>query len=215
MSAIVVFGAGGRAGRAVVREARDRGHRVTAVVRDPAAYADREGRPSLEADDVVAGDVTDADAIARVAAGHQAAVNAAADLAAPPMEFFPAAARALLGGLERAGVRRLIAVGLATGLRTAAGTLLMDTPGYPQEYREFYLGHEAGDAVLREAVTPVDWLVISPSGDFDHDGVRTGGYRVAPGDAGSRISYPDLAVAVLDEAERPRHHRVHLGVERA
>lgn len=67
----------------------------------------------------------------------------------------------------------------------------MDTPGYPQEYREFYLGHEAGDAVLREAVTPVDWLVISPSGDFDHDGVRTGGYRVAPGDAGVRAAQED------------------------
>ncbi|WP_432929018.1 NAD(P)-dependent oxidoreductase [Microbispora sp. CA-135349] len=209
MSAIVVFGAGGRAGRAVVREARERGHTVTAVVRDPAAY----GGP--EADDVVAGDVTHADAIARIAVGHDVAVNAAADLAAPPMEFFPAAARALLGGLERAGVRRLIAVGLATGLRTASGTLLRDTPGYPQDYLEFYLGHEAGTAVLREAATPVDWLVISPSGDFDHEGGRTGRYRPAPGDAGSRISYPDLAVAVLDEAERPRHRRVHLGVEQA
>ncbi|MEU6414835.1 NAD(P)H-binding protein [Microbispora sp. NPDC046933] len=215
MSAIVVFGAGGRAGRAVVREARERGHRVTAVVRDPAAHVFPEESRGLEPDEVVAGDVTDADAIARIAAGHDVAVNAAADLAVPPMEFFPAAARALLGGLERAGVLRLIAVGLATGLRTASGTLLIDTPGYPQEYREFCLGHAAGDAVLREAATPLDWLVISPSGDFDHDGARTGRYRVAPADAGSRISYADLAVAVLDEVERPRHHRVHLGVEQA
>ena len=119
MSAIVVFGAGGRAGRAVVREARERGHRVTAVVRDPAAHVFQKEKRGLEAYDVVAGDVTDADAVARIAAGYDVAVTAAADLAAPPLEFFPAAARALLDGLERAGVGRLIAVGLATGLRTA------------------------------------------------------------------------------------------------
>lgn len=209
MGAIVVFGAGGRAGRAVVREARERWHTVTAVVRDPAAHG------GLEADAVVAGDVTDADGIARIAAGHEVAVTAAADLAAPPMEFFPAAARALLDGLARAGVGRLIAVGLATGLPTASGGLLLDTPGYPQEYREFCLGHQAGTDVLRETPTRVDWLVISPAGDFDHDGGRTGRYRTAPGDAASRVSYADLAVAVLDEAEEPRHHRVHIGVEEA
>ena len=40
MGEIVVFGAGGRAGRAAVAEARGRGHHVTAVVRDPAKYGD-------------------------------------------------------------------------------------------------------------------------------------------------------------------------------
>ncbi|MEV1206649.1 NmrA family NAD(P)-binding protein, partial [Microbispora rosea] len=35
---IVIFGAGGRAGRQAVAEARRRGHRVTAVVRDPAGH---------------------------------------------------------------------------------------------------------------------------------------------------------------------------------
>ena len=40
MGKIVIFGAGGRAGRAAVAEAGRRGHRVTAVVRDPGKYAD-------------------------------------------------------------------------------------------------------------------------------------------------------------------------------
>ncbi|HEX2312530.1 MAG TPA: NAD(P)H-binding protein, partial [Thermomonospora sp.] len=40
MGKIIVFGAGGRAGRAAVAEAVRRGHEVTAVVRDPARHPD-------------------------------------------------------------------------------------------------------------------------------------------------------------------------------
>ncbi|EEP71483.1 NADH-flavin reductase [Micromonospora sp. ATCC 39149] len=135
------------------------------------------------------------------------------DLAVPPGEFFPAAARALVAGLGRAGVGRLVVVGLSSVLPTAAGGLLMDTPGYPQEYRFFYLGHAAGNEALREAEGAPDWLVLSPAGDFDHTGPSAGGYRFVTGDADSRITYPDLAVALLDEIDAPRHHRAHLGVE--
>ncbi|MGV9770691.1 NAD(P)-dependent oxidoreductase [Streptosporangium sp. NPDC003464] len=209
MSEIIVFGAGGRAGRTAVAEALRRGHRVTAVVRDPAGHGD------LAADGVrvVAGDVTDADGVARLAEGHGAAINAAADLGSQPDVFFPAASRALLDGLARAGVDRLVAVGLASGLKSESGALLMDTPGYPQEYRGFYLGHAAGTEVLRTATTTLDWVVLSPAGDFDHGGARTGRYRQAAGDAASRISYADFAIALLDEIDTPRHHRTHLGVE--
>jgi putative NADH-flavin reductase len=208
MNRIVVFGAGGRAGRRAVQEARRRGHQVTAVVRDPAKHAD------LAADGVLllAGDVTDPDQVAQLAAGHDAAVNAAADLSAQPDVFFPSAARALLTGLAQAGVHRLLVVGLASVLPAESGELLMDTPNYPQEYRFFYLGHAAGMDVLRAATAP-DWLILSPAGDFDHTGDRTGRYRLAPAEANSRISYADFAIALLDEIDRPAHHRTHLGVE--
>ncbi|MFD6812102.1 NAD(P)H-binding protein, partial [Streptomyces anthocyanicus] len=69
---IIVFGAGGRVGRAAVAEAVARGHRVTAVVRDPARH------PGLEAPGVtvVRGDVTDPESVAALAAGHDAALHA-------------------------------------------------------------------------------------------------------------------------------------------
>ncbi|MEU4561548.1 NAD(P)H-binding protein [Actinoplanes sp. NPDC023936] len=196
MSEIAIFGAGGRAGRALTDEALRRGHRVTPVVRDPRGYAGPVP--------AVAGDVTDPGA---VAAGHDAVISAVFDPSAEPRKFYTAAAEALLG----IGARRLVVVGLASVLATADGTLLMDTPGYPQEYREFYLGHAAGAEVLRGS--GADWLIVSPAGDFDHAGGRSGRYRIAPADAGSRISYPDFAVAVLDEIERPAHRRVQIGVE--
>lgn len=209
MSKIAVFGAGGRAGRAAVGEALQRGHQVTAAVRDPGMYG------GLAADGVhlVAGDVTDVNSVARVAEGHDAAISAVYDAGAQPDAFFTGAARALLDGLTSAGVGRLIVVGLASVLKTESGTALMDTPGYPQEYRSFYLGHAAGADVLRAAATELDWLVVSPAGDFDHHGPRTGRYRTATAEAASRVSYADFAVALLDEIDTPKHHRAHLGVE--
>ena len=209
MSRIVVFGAGGRAGRAAVAEARQRGHQITAVVRAPAEHG------SLAGDGVrlVAGDVTEPESVAEVADGHDAAISAVYDAGADPEAFFTGASRALLDGLPRAGVERLLAVGLASVLKDASGVALMDTPGYPQDYRSFYLAHAAGADVLRTEADRLGWLIVSPSGDFDHDGVRTGRYRTAAADAASRISYLDFAVALLDEIDTPKHHRTHVGVE--
>jgi putative NADH-flavin reductase len=212
----VVFGAGGRAGRAVLAEAAGRGWTATAVVRDPARHPDLgDDGVSGGRVRVVTGDVTDADTVATLAAGHDAAVHAAASLTVPAAAFFPAAATALLSGLAAARVPRLVAVGLASQLPDVTGTPLIDAPGYPSEYRDFMVGHGAGLHVLRTADTVVDWLVIAPAGDFDHGGQRTGRYRFVPGDAAARISYADHAIAVADEIERPRHHRLQVGVEGA
>lgn len=190
----IVFGARGRVGRAVVAEARARGYEVT-----EAGRAD--------------GDVTSAVDVARLAAGHDVAVVAAYDLGAVPGEFFPAAARALAAGLPGTGVRRLVCVGLASVLPTESGALLMDTPGYPQEWRQFYEGHAAGTEALRAAVPAgLDWAVLSPAGDFAPAAGPRGGYAFAAADAEARITHADFARAVLDEALSPTVRAAHAGV---
>lgn len=209
MLRIVVFGAGGRAGRAAVEEARRRGHQVTAVVRDSAKYGQLDG----DGVRLAVGDIVDAAGVGRIAEGHDAVINAAADLGAQPDVFFTGAARALLEGLPKAGVNRLVSIGISSSLVTESGALLLDTPEHPQEYRAFCLGHTAGTDVLRTEGDTLDWVVVSPSGDFDHGGSRTGRYAEAPARMTSRISYADFAIALLDEIDSPRHHRVHFGVE--
>ncbi|GIH62873.1 NAD(P)-dependent oxidoreductase [Microbispora siamensis] len=205
---IVIFGAGGRAGRQAVAEARRRGHQVTAVVRDPAGHGD------LGDVRVVAGDVTDPVSVERAAAGHDAAISAAADLSVSPHDFFTASARALSTGLEKAGVPRLVVVGLASVLPGASGAPLMDEPGYPNEYRAFSLGHAAGLEELRTC--DLDWAYVAPAGDFDHDGRPAGRYLLADhGDMASRITYADFAIALLDEVEAPRHHRAAVSIREA
>ncbi|MBO2452137.1 NAD(P)H-binding protein [Actinomadura barringtoniae] len=196
MAKIVIFGAGGRAGRRAVAEAARRGHRVTAVVRDPSAHPDLAG--------AVAGDITDAAAVGAIVAGHDAVIHAAVDLTNG--EFFTAASRALVEGLGKAGVRRVVAVGLASVMPGPSGGLMMDEPGYPNEYRSFYLAHAAGLDVLKES--GLDWTYVAPAGDFDHEGERGGAYAVAAhGDAADRITYPDFAIALIDEVENGAHTR--------
>ncbi|MET7463784.1 NAD(P)H-binding protein [Nonomuraea sp. NPDC005501] len=209
MSEIVVFGAGGRAGRATVAEAAGRGHRVTAVVRDPARHPDLGG----DGVTVVAGDVTRAEDVARLAAGHDAAVNAAIRLDVPSVEFLPAATVALIDGLTRAGVKRVVLVGIGSTLESAPGELVLDAPGFPAEYRAFALGHLAAVEALRDADPALDWVVLAPPPTMlDPDAPRTGQYRIGGSavlpDAGERLfAYADLAVALVDEVENPRYHR--------
>ena len=217
MSRIIVFGAGGRAGRRIVAEAASRGHRVTAVVRDPARHQDL----SAVGVSLVAGDVTVLDDIADLAVGHDAAVNAAARLDVPSEQFFPEAARALVGGLARAGVGRLLVIGVGTTLETAPGVAVHDAPDFPAEYRAFSVGHAAQLDVLRAGDTTVDWVVLVPPPTMlDHEAERTGRYRIGgtqvlpAGDDTTLFSYADLAVALVDEFETPKHHRESLAVAR-
>ncbi|BBJ37402.1 hypothetical protein SSPO_001200 [Streptomyces antimycoticus] len=208
MGRIVVFGAGGRAGRAVTAEARGRGMKVTAVVRDPERYRD------LGADGVavVRGDVTDPGLVRAAAGGHVAAVHAVSPFSGPEQgfdsldpDFFVKAADALLGGLAGAGVRRLVAVGLFANLLGADSRPVMDDPvAFPAEIRPFALAHTAGLTRLREE-----------DGGLEQSAPRTGRYRLGGErvpDGRAVLSYTDLAVAVLDEIEAPTRHRTRVSV---
>ncbi|WP_155371408.1 NAD(P)-dependent oxidoreductase [Catellatospora vulcania] len=219
MSRIVVFGAGGRAGRAVTAEARARGHQVTAVVRDPGRH------PGLSAEgvSVVAGDVTAAAPMADLVRGHDAVVHAVSPFSGPEQgfasldpDFFGKAADALTSGLTAAGVARLVVVGLFANLRDADGRLIMDDPAaFPAEIRPFAVAHTVGLERLRAYAGGVDWLMVTPPAALHGDGPRTGRYQVggeiAP-PATARLSYADLAVAIIDEIESARHHRRRVSV---
>lgn len=192
MTKIIIFGAGGRAGRAISREASSRGHDVTDVARDPSRHRDMT---TLE------GDITDPEQVAALAAGHDVAVHAAASVSDP--NFFTKAASALLRGLRQAGVQRLVTVGLASNLPGADGIFLRDAPGYPNDYRDFYLAHEAGTDLIRGA-RDLQWTILAPAGDFDHDWTVKRRHRVTAAEPTLRISYPDFATAAVDEIENPQ-----------
>ncbi|MEY9908634.1 putative NADH-flavin reductase [Catenulispora sp. MAP12-49] len=202
MANIIVFGAGGRAGRPTVAEAARRGHTVTAVVRDPAKYPDLGAVAGVS---VVAGDVTDPASIAGLAKGHDVAVNTAA---AMDEGHFVAAARALIEGLDAAGVRRLVAVGIGGALEVAPGVPAHDGDGLPEEARAFSRGHAAQLPLLR--ASHLDWVVLAPPLVFLDEGPGTGAYRLGgtraiPG--ADAFAYADLALALVDEATAPTRSR--------
>lgn len=220
MSKIIVFGGGGRAGRAVTTAALARGHQVTAVVRDPARHAD----VAATGVDLVAGDITDAARIAEVSPGHDAAVHAVSPISVGQSldgldpQFYVRAVDALLSGLSTAGVGRLLVVGYAGNLETADGRLVNDTPGIFEQFRSFGVAHTAGLAALRASETGIDWLMLTPPIGLDPDGPATSRYRIggdeAPpaGSAAEHVSYADFAAALVHQIEAPTHHRTRISV---
>ncbi|MDT0308591.1 NAD(P)H-binding protein [Streptomyces sp. DSM 44917] len=211
MASIAVFGANGAIGHRIVSEALDRGHEVTAVVRDPAQVS--RTHPSLT---VTAGDVLDPASVSAVGRGRDAVVSAVGGgNGAGHQALIRPSAESLVAGLHAlgSGAPRLIMVGGAGSLRTPGGGRLMDTPGLPEDVLLIMRAH--GDALeylrgIAGAGGEVRWTNVSPAADI-RPGRRTGGYRTALEDlvtdahGASRISAEDYAVAIVDEIERPAH----------
>ena len=212
---IVLFGATGNVGRRVVAEALRRGHSVRGVVRDPSAVASPDPRVPL-----AKGDATSAESVAAVSRGADAVVSAVSprpNARGLPVPSLAVNAQALIDGLPRAGVKRVLFVGGTGSLEVAPGQALMDQPGFPAAYRGE--AEEGRDAlrVWREHGAGLDWTYVSPAAEIG-PGERTGHYRTT-GDAfltdehgHSRISFEDYAVALLDELESPRHVGRRFGV---
>jgi putative NADH-flavin reductase len=204
---IAIFGASGWIGGAVAREALDRGHIVTAIVRDPARLQLRHERLAT-----MIGDVTDPTRVAAVVAGHDAVAAAIGGRREAHHEVVPAAVRLLLVGLPRAGVKRLVWVGGGGSLLVAPGVRLIDTPQFPAEWKAEASAQVQALELFRASTSGVEWSFLSPPVVIE-PGQRTGRYRtgldqlVADEKVVSRISVEDYAVALLDELERPAHIR--------
>lgn len=206
---IAIFGAGGTIGRRVAREALSREHEATAVARDPARLDLSHERLRS-----VKGDALDPAGVAAAVSGHDAVISAVGPRGGAPRVVVDAA-RSLVEGTRRAGVRRLLVVGGAGSLEVAPGRQLVDTPGFPAAWKPVALAHREALGVYRTA--DLDWTYLSPAALIE-PGPRTGRYRsgtaqlVVGAKGESRISAEDLAAALLDELERPRFVRKRLTV---
>jgi putative NADH-flavin reductase len=142
-SRVAVLGAGGRAGRAIVREAARRGLPAVAVVRDPRRHADL----ATEDIEVVEGDALDAGSLAAIIDPSISAImSAVTPFTVPPRDFstldpqFYFRAAAAIRAV--AADRRIIVVGLFATLQTVSGGLVMDdADAFPPALRPFVVSH--------------------------------------------------------------------------
>jgi uncharacterized protein len=194
---IAVAGASGRAGSCITAELARRGHSVTGIARNPDKIA------KLANVTAVAGDANDRAALAKLWAGHDAAVSS--------IHFTVSDVETLIGAAKDSTVPRYLVVGGAGSLEVAPGVRLVTTPNFPAQYKA---EAEKGAAFLDrlKLENELNWTFLSPSALFEA-GNRTGKFRLGADqllvDATGKswISFEDFAVAMADEIERPAHIR--------
>lgn len=198
---ILLIGATGMIGSAILAEAVARGHDVTAAVRHPEKVSQRDRVTAVGLD---VGDVANLSALA---AGTDVVIAAASPRSTDNAQAEALAyAEALIAGL---GKTRLVMVGGAGTLNFADGTPVCDRA--PEAYAAEAKGMRA--AYERIAASDLDYTVFAPAGMIA-PGERTGSFRTSAGrtlltdaDGDSRISTEDYAVALMDEVETPQHRR--------
>jgi hypothetical protein len=207
---VTVLGASGMVGGPVVDELLRRGHRVVAVARNPDRIAARDGLT------VSAGDAFDPASVRSAIDGADVLVTAVAmrdDQRTDPDRTPVALVRTAAEVADAAGIR-LFAVGGAGSLEIAPGLQLVDSPEFPADYKPESAGFRDALAYLRsEAPSGLDWSMVSPPIQIEPGAERTGSYRTGADslltdeEGNSRISAADLAVAIVDELETPKHTR--------
>lgn len=208
MKNVVLIGASGFVGTAILNELLTRGHKVTAIVRNPQKIVVKN--PNLT---VVKSDVSDSNAILNACKGKDAVISAYnpgwnnPDIYEETLRNYPL----ILDAVKQSGVERLLCVGGAGTLFCAPGLRVVDSGVIPdaiiggvKSLGEFYL-----NTLMYEK--DIDWVFFSPAGTLEH-GKRTGIFRlgkdnlIVDENGNSHISVEDYAVAMVDELENPKHH---------
>lgn len=192
---LIIFGASGRTGRALVIQALEAGHNVTAFVRNPAAMLVRHERLR-----VVQGDAMNAGQVADAIAAQDAVLCALGHTLSSPKDLQAVATRNIIAGMHAHGVKRLVSL-------TGAG--VRAPQDRPKAFDHLIRGALVllSGAVLRDAevhakeieASGLDWVIVR--GPRLTDGPLTHTYRVGfvGKDFGTQISRADLADFMLRE----------------
>lgn len=209
MKNVVLIGANGFAGTAILNELLHRGNKVTAIVRNPEKITINDANLA-----VFKADVSDIEAITNICKGKDAVISAYnpgwtnPNIYEETLKNYPL----ILKAVKQSGVKRLLCVGGAGTLFCAPGIRVVDAGVIPAEIMggvkslgEFYLNSLCNEK-------EIDWVFFSPAGTLE-PGQRTGIFRLGKDDlivdenGNSHISVEDYAVAMVDELEQENHHQ--------
>jgi uncharacterized protein len=204
---VVLLGASGFVGSAILKEALDRGHQVTAVVRSQGHLI------PVQHLKVQITDVYDSLALAAVMVRHDALISAFNPGWKDPNLYADQVrgTTSILKAAKSAAIKRVLWVGGAGGLEVKPGVRVVDAPDFPAAIKPGSLATiEALDQLRREP--ELDWSYLSPSSNMK-SGTRTGKFRLGDdqllvdSSGHSNISVQDYAVAMINELEHPAHIR--------
>ena len=207
---IAVVCANGKAGQLIVKEALGRGLDVTAVVR---------GENRTEASQVIQKDLYDL--TAADLKGFDVVVDAFGAWTEDTLPQHSTSLKHLCDILSGTDVRLLVVGGAGSLYVNPEHTAqVMDGPDFPNVFKPLASNMGKTLAELRQR-SDVKWTFVSPAGDFQAEGERTGKYILGGeeltlnGRGESVISYADYAIAMVDEAVSGGHIRQRISVVRA
>ena len=191
---IAVICANGKAGRLIVKEAMDRNLDVTAVVR---------GENKSAAGKVIAKDLFDL--TAADLKGFDAVVDAFGAWTPETLEQHSTTLKHLCDTLSGTDTRLLVVGGAGSLYVNPDHTATVsDGPDFPEMFKPLAVAMAKALGELRQR-KDVKWTYISPAGDFQAEGERTGEYILGGEEltlnskGESVISYADYAIAMVDE----------------
>ena len=207
---IAVVCANGKAGKLIVKEAMDRNLDVTAIVRGENRTAAKQ---ALMKDlyDLTKEDLQ----------GYDVVIDAFGAWTEETLPQHSTSLKHLCDILSGTNVRLLVVGGAGSLYVNPEHTAqVMDGPDFPDVFKP--LAKAQGKALdeLRKR-DDVRWTFVSPAGDFQAEGERTGKYilggeELTLNEQGeSIISYADYAIAMIDEAVKGNHIRQRISVVRA
>jgi uncharacterized protein len=199
---IALIGATGFVGTAVLKEALNRGHKVTAIARNTAKIETVNENLTIKQ-----ADAYNSDDLATSLAGNDAVINSFNSGWGNPNIYadFIKGSESIQKATKAAGVKRLLIVGGAGSLEIAPGKQLVDTPEFPAEWKSGALAARDYLNIIKEE-TELDWTFLSPAIHL-HPGERSGTFRLGTDqpvfDKSGKcdISVEDMAVAIVDELE--------------
>ena len=207
---IAVVAATGKAGRKIVKEAKDRGFEVTAFVRKEAEI---DGADQIIVKDIF--DLTKEDL-----AGFDAVVDAFGAWTEDVLPQHSTTLAHLCDVLSGTDVRLLVVGGAGSLYVNPEHTACVsDGPDFPDIFKPLAAAMAKALGELRER-KDVKWTYISPAGDFQADGERSGKYILGGEEltlnskGESIISYADYAIAMVDEIEKGDHIQQRISVVR-
>ena len=191
---VAIIGANGKSGSNLVQEALKQGHDVTAIVRNK-EYKNSDIKVVYK--DIFELTKTDL-------ASFDAVISAFAAWTPETFPLHKKVAKHLADALSGTKTRLLVIGGAGTLYVDDKGTMAMDTPDFPPEYMGVAKATAESFFELKGR-TGVLWTYVSPAGDYDANGARTGKYVlgndhvILNSQNESYISYADLAIAIIDE----------------
>ncbi len=206
---IAVICANGKAGKLIVKEAVDRGLDVTAVVREKnATMAQKVLKKDLF--DLTAADMK----------GFDVVIDAFGAWTEETLPQHSTSLKHLCDILSGTDTRLLVVGGAGSLYVNPEHTACVaDGPDFPDVFKPLAAAMAKALGELRER-RDVKWTYISPAGDFQADGERTGKYILGGEEltlnskGESIISYADYAIAMVDEAVNGNNIQKRIGVVR-